>query len=868
MGEVWKALDTKLNRYIALKVLPTSLTADPERRRRFLREARAAAAVTHPNIVTVHEIDEANGVTFIIMELVHGKTLRTLIGGRPLPISEALRLSVEMAQGLACAHQGGIVHRDLKPENVIIASNGHPRILDFGLSKLVQQDQSFPTKVSEQLGVTEVVTHDGMILGTAAYMSPEQARGEVVDARSDLFSFGVMLYEMVTGRNPFRCDNKVETLAAILHLHAVPASRLKPEVPGSLDDLLRKCLEKDPENRYQNSQDLAVDLRRLSRDLESTNSAHYGEVIAQSRSTWRRAIPIGAGAVLLLGGVLFVVQFSREAPPRPPPVHALSAIAVLPFVNLSAQESHAYFSSALQDELLTQLARVASLKVISRTSVMGYQGTTKSLKAIASELGVGSMVQGSVQVVGERLRVNVQLIDATTDEHLWVERYDRTLDDAFAIQSEVAQQIVAAVGAALSAADQGRLAAAPTANAEAYRLYLQGRDYYLRPGPLRSDRESAQQLYEKALILDPNFALAHAGLSIVHAQMYGMGYDPSPARAARELAEVEIALRLDPDLPEAHKAMAHVHFNRRAYRRALDEVAIAFKGLPSDSELSWWIGVVQRQLGNWSEALAAYESGLQINPRDANLHFILGGPTNLCLRRYADAVRAYDRALSLAPDLHDAAIHRAWTYVLWQGQLDTLRAALGRLPKDAEFVATSVASERAQLHLLERNTEGLLQMFETVGPDAFVGPGVARRSLYLAWACRLHGDRTTARRAFDSALMALDSALVESPDDWLLHAYRGLALAGLGRHEAALNEARWLQASSLYRDDPWQGQALAENRASILAQAGDSEAALDEIELLLTRPAALSVHTLRLDPLWDPIREDPRFQALLTKYAM
>ena len=507
--------------------------------------------------------------------------------------------------------------------------------------------------------------------------------------------------------------------------------------------------------------------------------------------------------------------------------------------------------------------------MISRTSVMGYQGTSKPLKQIAGELGVGSVVEGSVQVAGDQLRVTVQLIDAATDEHLWAEHYDRTLDDAFAIQSEVAQRIVAAVGAALTNAEQGRLTAAPTANAQAYRLYLQGNDYLNRPGGLRQDLEVAQQLYERALALDPNFALAHVALSQVHGLTYWFKYDPSPARALRQREEAEVALRLAPDLPQSHIAMGVVYHYGRDFRHALQEYAIALKGLPNDIELWKWIGVAHRRLANWNEVFAAYDKAAQLSPRDADTFLDLGGLSFRLAHRYDDAVRAYDTALSLAPDLHIATAMRGWTYVVWQGQLDTLRAALSRLPGDADLGPMgNVAGQRAGLLLMERNFDSLLQMPQVARGEVFEArntflPG----ALYAAWAHRLRGDRAAARAAYDYALARLDSTLGESPDDWRVHAARGMALAGLGRRDEALREGRWLQQSKVYRNDAFDGPDLAEARAQILAQAGNAEAALDEIERLLAMPSWLSVHTLRLDPRWDPIRDLPRFKLLLAKYG-
>ncbi len=723
-----------------------------------------------------------------------------------------------MADALSYAHSHDVVHRDIKPENILLQS-GHAVVSDFGIARAV-------TAAAGETR-TATLTAAGTALGTPAYMSPEQAAGSRdLDGRSDLYSLGCVLYEMLAGQPPFTGP----TVESLLHQHltaeAPSITAIRPAVPGWVAAAIQRALAKTPADRF-------------------SPVALFAEALAHRGLANMRAAPAG-------------------------PVHERSEIAVLPFQNLSADGPHVYFAGGLHDELLTQLAKVAALKVISRTSVMGYQGTSKPLKTIAAELAVGSVVEGSVQVMGGRLRVNVQLIDAATDQHLWAERYDRTLDDAFAIQSEVAQRIVEAVGAALTGAEQRRLAAAPTANAEAYRLYLQGLEYWTRPGFRRQDRESAQQLYEQALALDPNFALAHAMLANVHGMMYWFRYDPSEARAARQRKEAEVALRLAPDLPQAHLAMGLAHYwGRRDYRRALDEFAIALKGLPNDAWLWSLTGYAHRRLGNWNEVFAAFEKAAQLNPGDSDIFFDLGGNTYRLVRRYADAVRAYDRAVSLAPDLHIASAMRAWTYVTWQGQLDTLRAVLSRLPRDADLGSGGVvASHRAWLLLWERDADSLLQMLQRERADVFVGqefflPG----TLYAAWAHQLRGDPEAARAAFDAALVRLDSELSELPDDWRVHAARGMTLAGLGRRDEALCEARWLQESVVYREDAIAGPEVAGDRAHILAQAGDAEAALDEIERLLAGPSYLSVHTLRLDPRWDPIRNDPRFKALLAKYG-
>ena len=845
MATVYLAQDLKHDRAVALKVLKPELAhaLGPER---FLREIQVTAQLDHPHILPLLDSGDAGGFLYYVMPYVQGETLRTrLTREKQLPLDDALQIAAEVADALNYAHGQGIVHRDIKPENLLLAGR-HVRVADFGIARAVTAAGG------------DSLTATGVAIGTPVYMSPEQAGGSKdVDGRSDLYSLGCVLYEMLAGHPPFTGGTAHEILARH-SMDAVPSlAAARPTVPEGLERAIATALAKVPADRFSTAAQFADALARRG------SSATVGAA-RSSRRVARLAVIAVAGMVTV-GGAILMLRPSPKAPG-----YARTAIAVLPFQNLSAQGPHAYFAGGLHDELLTQLSKVAALKVISRTSVMGYESTKTPLRQIASELGVGSVVEGSVQIEGSRLRVNVQLIDAATDAPVWAERYDRTLDDAFAIQSDVAQRIVAAVGAALSDAEQQRLAAVPTANADAYRLYLQGREYLIRPGFLRRNEEIAQQLFETALARDPGFALAHAALSEVHGRMFWFRYDPSPARAARQRAEAEAALRLAPELPQAHVAMGLAHFwGRRDYRRALEEFRVALKGLPNDARVWQLIGTVHRRLGNWDEVLAAFEKATQLNPRDAQLFFGFGGYTYQLMHRYADAVRAYNRALSLAPDLYDAALAKGWTYVRWQGQLDTLRAALSQVPTAAELGPRGTrAALYVQLLHWERNADSLLQVLTMARAPVFEGQDfLLPSSLYAAWAHRLHGDRPAARAAFDSARVLLDSVLRELPDDWRVHAARGLALAGLGRRDETLQETRWLQQSVVYREDALQGPQVAEDRARILAQAGEVEAALDEIERLLAGPSWLSVHTLRLDPLWDPIRDHPRFKALLAKYA-
>ena len=849
MATVFLAEDLRHHRQVAIKVLDPEVAATIGSER-FLREIETVARLTHPHIVPLHESGVADGLLFYVMPYIEGVSLRDrLTRERHLPLDDALRLSREVADALSYAHSRGVIHRDVKPENILIES-GHAVVADFGIARAVAAAGG------------EKLTATGIAVGTPAYMSPEQAAGSRdLDGRSDLYSLGCVLYEMLAGQPPFTAPTYESLVHQHLNVSPRPVTEIRPAVPAAVAAALQRALAKNPADRFN----------PVALFGEAIGSGGGAPVTATARPRPRWPI-LMAGLVVVVAAavVLWVVRGRRESPPaEPSPTHSRTEIAVLPLQNLSAGGPHAYFAGGLHEELLTQLAKVAALKIISRTSVMGYEGSKKSLKQIAAELGVGSIVEGSVQVVGNRLRVNVQLIDAATDEHLWAERYDRTLDDAFAIQSDVAQRIVAAVGAALGREEREAIAEAPTANPEAYRLYLQGQEYSRRPGRLREDTEHARQLYERALALDPGFALAHAALSYVHGIMYWYEYDPSPARAARQREEARSALRLAPNLAQAHWAMGVAHYwGHRDYRQALGEFRIALRARPNDAQVWEYVGYVQRRLGNWTGADSAYQVAVALDPRNVQLICELGGGTYTYMHRYADAVRAYDQALTLAPDFHTAAIDRGWAYVDWKGCLDTLRAALDATPVDARLGAEGTAAlKRANLLLLERKPDDLLSLIRHAGAASLETQQIFVPALWTAWAHQLRRDGASARAAFGSALAMTDSAIAGHPDRWQIHAVHGMALAGLGRRQAAFREAQWLQTSAEYHKDAMRRCRLAELRARILGQAGYAEAALDEIERLLAGPSLLSVHTLQLDPTWDPIREHPRFKALLVKYA-
>ncbi len=847
MATVYLAHDRKHDRPVALKVLrpELALALGPER---FLREIRLTARLDHPYILPLLDSGDADGLLYYVMPYVEGEALRDRLDREgQLSLEAAVQIAREVAGALAHAHGRGIVHRDIKPENILL-SGGHARVADFGIARAVSAAGG------------DSLTETGLIIGTPAYMSPEQAAGQQdLDGRSDTYALGCVLYEMLAGHPPFTGGTAREVLMRHT-MDAVPSlTAARPLVTTELEHTIARALAKTPADRFSSAVDFAEALARpvSQRGTPSQATRPPGNNV-------RRFAMLG-GTVLTVIIVVFVLFRSGRSDAAPAASTALrTAIAVLPFENLSTSAEHAYFAGGLHDELLTQLSKVAALKVISRTSVMGYADRALPLKQVAGELGVGSIVEGSVQVVGNRLRVNVQLIDAATDAHLWAERYDRDLDDAFAIQSDIARQVVAAVGAALSRNEQQGIAAQPTSNAEAYRSYLQGREYFNRASRLKQDYETALQLYQHAVALDSTFALAYVALAEAHSLMYVIRYDPSPARVelAREAAEA--ALRLAPELPEAKVAISWVYgWGQGDQRRALDTLLVAARGLPNDARVWQRIGFAHRRLGNWNEAVAAFDKATRLNPRDADL-FHHAGITFDFLHRYDEAIRDHDVALRLAPDLNGAKVWKGWAYARWKGQLDSLHTGLSGIPEGAPLgPAGDATGQGAALLLWERNPDSLQALLARTRKVAFEGELYFKPvALYAGWAHRLRGNTALARTAFAQAVAVADSVLARLPEGWPAHVARGLALAGLGRSKEAMDEARWIEQSR-FRTDAYFGPLLAESRAAIFAELADAAGTVAELEKLLAVPSWVTVQSLRLDPRWDPIRNDQRFQALV-----
>lgn len=763
MGVVYKAQDTKLDRLVALKFLPHQLLASPEEVARFQQEAKVISALNHPNIATIYDVDQADGQRFLVLEYLPGGTLKSKIkqlqsSGKEFSLSQIVDYGIQIAEGLAHAHRHGIVHRDIKTDNVMITEEGKVKITDFGLAKL---------KGTAQL------TKTGSTVGTAAYMSPEQIRGEEADHRSDIFSFGIVLYELTTGHLPFRGEHEAALSYSIVNEEPVPLKSFRVTLPSSFGNIISRCLEKDRDKRYQHAEEIVTELRKVQLEITTSMSA----LSKRSKLPW-----IVSAALVVFALITLYLFF----PPKPASVERKS-IAVLPFKNISEEKENEYFSDGMTEEIITQLSKIGELKVISRTSVMRYKNSDKSLRDIGKDLDVATILEGSVRRAGNRIRIASQLIDARTDEHIWAETYEREMKDIFAIQSDVAQQIATALKVKLSPTEKERIEKKPTENLTAYDYYLKGREYYYHYR--KQDNENAIELFKKALELDPNYALACAGLGDAYGQQtnkfgFPRAWDDSAIAVSKK------AISIDPNLAEGYKSLGLAYQEKGWNRKALESYRKAVELNPNYFPAVANIGFTNWFIGEFDEALLWMKKSGVLNPTLAFNYYGVGA-VYLSLGDDAKAEEWCEKALELQPDLVYPHVVLTEMYLAqgkFQQATDQSRKILSIVPDDV--VALSMAGNA---ELFSANYAQAKQYFEKAisisssGFTRFTGRSNTTGLGYIFWKT---GKQAEARKMFNRSLNE-DLKELEQRNEWNALPYD---LAAINAIQGNKQEAyKWLQ---------------------------------------------------------------------------
>ena len=858
MAITYRARDTVLNSTVALKVIDRKVAQDPGARSRFLREARAAAQIHHPNVARVSHYGEQDGECFYVMELVEGETLEAKVRREgPMPLALALQVIEQVARALVAAEACGVVHRDIKPSNIMLESDpsGTPivKVIDYGIAKVLAPDT--------QPGAEQTQTGFGFI-GTPAFASPEQfGDGQKIDTRSDIYSLGSTFWYLLTGRVPFLGGSMEEIRAK--QEKALPAEELKGlHVPAQVVSLLKSMLAPDPKDRPQSARELLAAVHRCS--------ARFNP---EARIRRRRTFVTESFLVLAIVAVVLGSWWYQHSQSL---VQRERSIAVLPFENLSSDKENAYFTDGVQDEILTDLAKIADLKVISRTSVMQYKsGAARNLRKIGEELGVAHVVEGSVQRAANKIRVNAQLIDARNDAHLWAQTYDRDLADVFAIQSEVAKAIADQLQAKISPNERKAIEQPPTSDLIAFDQYSRAKTLILTTtltSPGDKSFIDAIELLDHAVARDPSFYAAFCELVWAHDSLYAVLGDHTPARLAAAEAALQRAIELRPNAAETHLTRGwHLYFAFRDYKGALNELEAARAGLPNDSRIPQMTGFILRRQGKVEEGIRALEQAVALDPRNPFTLSQLGLSYGY-LRRYSEVKATYQRVLEITPDDVGAAGDLASTDFQWRGDTVPFHQFIDRLRTERPASVADAAGNWFECALAEHDWTAAEQALSALGSSPFWNDGSIqlRRQFGEGLLARAMHDKARAQNAFTAARQKQEELVEKQKDYGPSLCVLGLIDAALGNKDAALQEGRRAMELLPVQKDSHGGQALMAYFALIAAWAGEKDLALQQLATTASTPGASNIAsygTLKLSPFWDPLRGDPRFDKIVASFA-
>jgi serine/threonine protein kinase/tetratricopeptide (TPR) repeat protein len=824
MGVVYKAQDIKLDRIVALKFCSKHLLTNEETRTRFELEAKAASALDHPNIATIYEIDEAEGECFISMACIEGKSLKELIQEKTFSTEEILRIAIQICEGLNAAHKKDIVHRDIKSDNIKLTEEGLVKIMDFGLAKL--------------RGVSRL-TKTGTTLGTMHYMSPEQVQGLEVDQRSDIFSFGVVLYEMITGQLPFRGEYEAAVIYSIINEAPEPLTNYSPDIPEGLQRIVDKALEKDRNLRYQNAGEILTDFEKLVKGEEIKK-------IKRTGPNWKKWIYMGFGVSIIALALIFLKFFSViRISPRVP---VIPTVAVLYLENLGDRVDD-YFAAGMTEAIITDLSKLGGLRVLSRSDVAAYRGKTVNIKELGQMLSVDYIIEGSIQRSDHMLRITAQLIKTKDGFEVWADRITRELNSVFEIQDEVAERVASALKVKLSPVEKKRIEKKPTGSIQAYDYYLKGMDYFWTGS--QKDLDLALQMFDKSLAIDSNYALAYSGIGEVYATKYNYQRTLDWRDKAEKMAKK--ALTIDPELVEAHLTLGRVFDFEKKYAEAIDEFKNVIELSPSNNDAHRRIGYVyQNDLYDYPKAITSFQKALEIRPTDAKSYRGLGGSYS-SMRRYDEAIKFIQKGLEISPDDIYLLAFLADAY-RYQRKFDQALSIYEKAAKYYPDDPTVSFYLGGWIYYSKGDYAKAIQSFEK---SIRQGMSEFMVLVYIGSAYQHKGDGMNAKIFFDSSAAACKKVLEKEPENAWAFSQLGLSYALTGKEKDAIEKGELATKFELSPEQTY-------NLALIYIILRKNDLALKILEQTCQKdPSYIDIASQ--EPYFERIKNDPRFQNLLKK---